>query len=210
MNNEPSNRPKSEPSMSGTEALLFVHGELVRIEHHLTDQVKAQSDRISSLPAVNGFLLAFLAAGGLQITSKTHLGWYVYPYYATLTLLCLGLIFWGLTLFPRIMIAGPKPLRDWFLSTFGPPTGSSFYSQPALWLDSQRVWDLYRRVPDTDQLDDFLRQLCESAAANANGGLDHIHTVLRRRQLMNLQIAAILISLVLLIVAVSGWAIAAR
>jgi hypothetical protein len=213
MDNEPQEKRDSETSMSPTDSLLFVHGELVRIEKHWTDQVERQANQIAGLPTVTGFLLAFLAAGGLQITAKEPRGWYLYPFYATLILLSFSLIFWALTLFQKIPIASASPtkternLTEWFRFGFRKLPSEKFAPE-YLWLDSRKLWDKSQETPDALRFDAFLKELCESLANNAKGNLTHSKTQIQRRVLMNLQIAFILISLITLIVAVIGWAIA--
>jgi hypothetical protein len=84
----------------------WLHAEMIRIEQHWTDQTQNQQRRIGAILAVNGFLLAFLAAGGLGISEKLGRGWYLYPYYLCLVLLAAALVFGMVTLVPRLKIGG--------------------------------------------------------------------------------------------------------
>jgi hypothetical protein len=91
--------------MSSTSLLKWTYSELLRIEGHWTEQIQNQQRRITAVLAVNGFLLAFLAAGGLQFYGRTPAGWYRVPLYMSLILLALGLAFGVVSLIPRIPIA---------------------------------------------------------------------------------------------------------
>jgi hypothetical protein len=78
------------------------------MESHWTDQVQNQQRRIAAVLAVNGFLLAFLATGGLlQFYGQPQSGWYRYPLDICLILLTIGLIFGVVALVPRIPITRP-------------------------------------------------------------------------------------------------------
>ncbi|HXQ18692.1 MAG TPA: hypothetical protein VN781_03595 [Acidimicrobiales bacterium] len=203
-------RLDAKSPLDSTEALLWVHDELIRIERHWTDQVQNQQRRIAAILAVNGFLLAFLATAGLQITTRRITGWYLYPFYSCLVLLAAALVFGVLTLFPQIPISGSKADRksvrgdrkEWLRSTFFPPPPGPM----DFWLDSGKVWEAFTRLPDRN-MDALLLQSCESIAANANGNLTHNRVQVRRRKWMNWQIGFIMLSLILLIVAVVGWAV---
>ena len=195
---------ESPESVNLSGADLWVYGELIRIEQHWTDQVQNQQQRITAVLAVNGFLLAFLAAAGFQVTSRPLRGWYLYPFYACLILLSGALVFGVLTLLPRIPIGGAiAGSEGWIHDTFiGPPT-----ERPSLWLDSQRVLDEFRRARRAGEFDDYMRQMCDSVASNEKGNFNHRDTVVRRRRWMHWQIALIMLSLALLIVAVVGLAV---
>ncbi len=192
-------------SVNRSSADVWVYEQLLRIEQHWTDQIQNQQRRITAVLAVNGFLLAFLAAAGFQVTSRPLRGWYLYPFYVSLILLSGALVFGVLTLLPRIPIAGgvtgPK---GWVHDNL---IASTPDERPPLWLDSQRVLDEFRRAGKTGEFDDYMRQMCDSVAANAHGNLDHQDTVVRRRRWMHWQIALIILSLALLIVAVVGLAV---
>ena len=184
---------------------VWVYGQLLRIEQHWTEQVQNQQRRITAVLAVNGFLLAFLAAAGFQVTSRPLNGWYLYPFYACLILLSGALVFGVLTLVPRIPVTGGvTATKGWFDENL---IASAPDERPSLWLDSQRVLDEFRRARKTGEFDDYMRQMCDSVAANAHGNLDHQDTVFRRRRWMHWQIALIMLSLALLIIAVVGLAV---
>jgi uncharacterized membrane protein YidH (DUF202 family) len=193
--------PEHSHASRTTESLMWVYCDLIRIEQHWTDQVQNQQRRIAAVLAVNGFLLAFLTAAQFQVTDRQESGWYFYPFYIALILLTIALIFGVLTLFPQLRIGGGGRAR-WFHSTFLASTPDPL----ALWLDSQAVWRSFCRSGSSATLDDLLVDLCESVSANANGNLDHCKTQVRRRKWMNWQIAFIMLSLVLLVVSVIGWA----
>jgi hypothetical protein len=184
---------------------VWVYGQLLRIEQNWTDQVQNQQKRITAVLAVNGFLLAFLAAAGFQVTTRPLGGWYLYPFYACLILLSTGLVFGVLTLLPRISIAGGITGSDgWIHRTLLAATTN----EPVpLWLDSQAVLEKYREAQGSEEFSHYMVQLCDSVAGNANGNLDHRDTLVRRRRWMHWQTAFIMLSLVLLIVAVVGLAV---
>jgi hypothetical protein len=187
------------------EADIWVYGELIRIEQHWTDQVQNQQRRITAVLAVNGFLLAFLAAAGFQVTSRALRGWYLYPFYLSLIFLSGALVFGILTLLPRIPVTGGVAgSKRWFHDNL---IASTPKKRPELWLDSQHVLDEFRRARKTRDFDDYMRQMCDSVASNACGNLEHQYTVFRRRRWMHWQIGLIMLSLALLIVAVIGLAV---
>ena len=184
---------------------VWVYGQLLRIEQHWTEQVQNQQRRITAVLAVNGFLLAFLAAAGFQVTSRPLNGWYLYPFYACLILLSGALVFGVLTLVPRIPVTGGvTATKGWIDENL---IASAPDERPSLWLDSQRVLDEFRRARKTRDFDDYMRQMCDSVASNACGNLEHQYTVFRRRRWMHWQIGLIMLSLALLIVAVIGLAV---
>ena len=88
-----------------TEILKWAYDDLLRIEQHWTDQIQNQQKRIAAVLAVNGFLLGFLASGGLGFYS-VQVGWYRVPLDITLILLAFGLIFGVASLVPGIPVAG--------------------------------------------------------------------------------------------------------
>jgi hypothetical protein len=193
------------PSVNRLDADLWAYEQLVRIEHHWTDQTQNQQRRITAVLAVNGFLLAFLAAAGFQVTTRPFSGWYLYPFYVCLILLSLALVFGVLTLLPRISISGKDPgARGWIYENLLSTTASG---DPSLWLDAQSVLREFRRARETGEFDQFVLQMCASVAGNANGNLEHRDTLSRRRRWMHWQIAFIMVSLALLIIAVVGLAI---
>lgn len=113
MHSEPGS-PTSEFSDT-TETLKWTYEELVRIEAHWTDQIQNQQRRIAAVLAVNGFLLAFLATGGLQFYGAVQAGWFRIPLDICLILLTVGLIFGVLALLPRIQLARaarPTPQQE--------------------------------------------------------------------------------------------------
>jgi hypothetical protein len=130
-----------EGSTSSTSLLKWTYGELLRIEGHWTEQIQNQQRRIAAVLAVNGFLLAFLAAGGLQFYGSSQTGWYRVPLYIALILLALGLAFGVVSLLPRIPIAGATP--------------SVVSSQPdledAVGTVLNRSWTLPEKAPESEE-----------------------------------------------------------
>ena len=143
--------------MSSTSLLKWTYDELLRIEGHWTEQIQNQQRRIAAVLAVNGFLLAFLAAGGLQFYGSSQTGWYRVPLYIALILLALGLAFGVLSLLPRIPIAGGKPSvvssqpdiesaaetvlnRSWPLPEKPPEAKETTSSQTEGWIRRLRTW----------------------------------------------------------------------
>jgi hypothetical protein len=190
----------------------WLHAEMIRIEQHWTDQTQNQQRRIGAVLAVNGFLLAFLAAGGLGISEKLGRGWYLYPYYLCLVLLAAALVFGMLTLVPRLKIGGggtPKEpqnsVRQWMRDSFmvGP------MRPPDLWLDSARILERFTAAdPETDTVDTtaVVIEIARSAAANEGWNKDIKRSNEQRRRWMHWQIAFILVGILALIVAVVGLA----
>ncbi len=192
-------------SVNRLDADLWAYEQLVRIEQHWTDQTQNQQRRITAVLAVNGFLLAFLAAAGFQVTTRPFSGWYLYPFYACLILLSVALVFGVLTLLPQITISGRETgSRGWIYENLIATTAGE---HPSLWLDSQQVLDEFRQAREAGEFDQFVLRMCESVAGNANGNLDHRATLSRRRRWMHWQIAFIMVSLALLIIAVVGLAV---
>jgi hypothetical protein len=178
-------------SVNRLDADLWAYEQLVRIEQHWTDQTQNQQRRITAVLAVNGFLLAFLAAAGFQVTTRPFSGWYLYPFYACLI--------------PQISISGRETgSRGWIYENLIATTAGE---HPSLWLDSQQVLDEFRQAREAGEFDQFVLRMCESVAGNANGNLDHRDTLSRRRRWMHWQIAFIMVSLALLIIAVVGLAV---
>jgi hypothetical protein len=101
---------EDEPSgTTGTTGTLqWTYAELVRIETHWTGQIQDQQRRIAAVLAVNGFLLAFLAAGGLSFYGSRQTGWVRIPLGICLALLAFGLTFGVLALVPKIAVAGGR------------------------------------------------------------------------------------------------------
>jgi hypothetical protein len=155
------------PSVNRLDADLWAYEQLVRIEQHWTDQTQNQQRRITAVLAVNGFLLAFLAAAGFQVTTRPFSGWYLYPFYACLILLSVALVFGVLTLLPQISISGRKTgSRGWIYENLIATTAGE---HPSLWLDSQQVLDEFRQAREDGEFDQFVLRMCESVAGNANG-----------------------------------------
>ncbi len=192
-------------------SLEWVHAELVRIEQHWTDQVQNQQRRIAAVLAVNGFLLGFLSAAAFL--APEPIGGSPRPLFVTsLALLAVALGVGVLELFPQIKIgqnqdelpqadSGQRWLRTRFFSLADPDVVGL-----PLWLDAGRVWESYRQVSSHSAAHSFLWPLCASVAANAHGNRDHWFAMARRRRLLHLQIAIVLIALGLLISALAIWA----
>ena len=192
-------------SVNRLDADLWAYGQLVRIEQHWTDQIQNQQRRITAVLAVNGFLLAFLAAAGFQVTTRPFSGWYLYPFYACLILLSAALVFGVLTLLPRISLSGEDPgSRGWIYENLIAKTDRE---EPSLWLNSRSLLDEFHKAREGGEFDQFVLQMSDSVARNANGNLTHRDTLFRRRRWMHWQIAFIMVSLALLIVAVIGLAV---
>ena len=194
----------------------WLHAEMIRIEQHWTDQTQNQQRRIGAILAVNGFLLAFLAAGGLGISEKLGRGWYLYPYYLCLVLLAAALVFGMLTLIPRLEIGGggtpsepssePKPsVRQWLRDTFMLPPEEP----PDLWLDSAKILERFSVTdPESDAIDTtaVVIEIAGSAAKNEDWNKDIKRSNEQRRRWMHWQIAFVLVGILALIVAVVGLA----
>jgi hypothetical protein len=201
--------PDQPPSQDRESQLLWAYKESLRVEQHWTDQVQNQQRRIAAVLAVNGFLLAFLAAGGLQLSAKPSHQWYFYPFSISLILLSIALVFGVLSLWPIIKIAGSKKgaqreLLEWLHNTFLPPMPSEFEDDD-LWLDSQKI--IRRALAPAEDFDRLLQDLCERAAGNANGNLSHRDTLIRRRMFMNWEILFIAVALVVLTISLVGWGV---
>jgi hypothetical protein len=201
--------PDQPPPHDREWQLLWAYKESLRVEQHWTDQVQNQQRRIAAVLAVNGFLLAFLAAGGLQLSAKPSHQWYFYPFSISLILLSVALIFGVLSLWPIIKIVGSeKSARrewlEWLHYTFLPPMPPEFGDND-LWLDSRKI--IRRALAPAEDFDRLLNDLCERAADNANGNLGHRNTLIRRRMFMNWEILFIAGALIILIIALIGWGV---
>ena len=223
--------PRGPGGTDDVPSLEWVYHDLERIEKHWTDQVQNQQRRIAAVLAVNGFLLAFLATLGIQNVSS-NTGWSKYPFFACLIILAIALIFGVLTLMPRIPVdssrrppgeSGPpvddpsaegdevggrdqtgpggRDWRAWLKDTFWTPDPDSL---DQLWLDSTRIWDRYKASGASGASGSLLWELCESISRNQRGNLDLCRTQVRRRKWMHWQMAGIMASLLLLIVAIAA------
>lgn len=201
--------PDQPPTQDREAQLLWAYKESLRVEHHWTNQVQNQQRRIAAVLAVNGFLLAFLAAGGLQLSAKPSHEWYFYPYSISLVLLAIALFFGVLSLWPIIRIADSKKgarreWLGWLHNTFLPSMPSEF-NDDYLWLDSRKI--IQRALAPTEDFQRLLNDLCERAAGNADGNLSHQNTLIRRRMFMNWEILFIASALIVLIIALVGWGV---
>lgn len=196
-----------QPLQDQRSRLLWAYKESLRIEKHWTDQVQDQQTRSAAVLAVNGFLLAFLAVAGLKLSAKPTHEWYFYTFVFSLILLSVALAFGVLSLWPTIKIAGSRGSGGrctWLRSTFYPPMATGF-GEEHLWLNSQEI---IRRVRvESEDFDKLLSHLCERAAGNAHGNLDHRNTLIRRRVYMHWQILFIAGALILLIITLVGWGV---
>ncbi len=201
--------PDQPLSQDPESQLLWAYKESLRVEKHWTNQVQNQQRRIAAVLAVNGFLLAFLAAGGLQLSAKPSHQWYFYPFSISLILLSIALVFGVLSLWPMIKVAGSKKgarheLLEWLHNTFFPSTRDGFEDKD-LWLNSLAIKD--RALGPSEDFDRLLRDLCERAAGNADGNLDLRNTMIRRRMFMNWEILFIAVALIVLTIALVGWGV---
>jgi hypothetical protein len=188
--------------------LLWAYKQSLRIEKHWTDQVQDQQNRSAAVLAVNGFLLAFLPVAGLKLSATPVHEWYLYTFASTLILLSIALAFGVGSLWPMIKIAGSgrRGARPtWLRSTFYPSKSTGF-DEEHLWLNSQEIIRRARGAHmESEDFDNLLSDLCERAAGNAHGNLDHSNTLIRRRALMHWQILFIALALILLIITLAGW-----
>ena len=201
--------PDQAPTEHGEARLLWAYQESLRVEQHWTDQVQNQQRRIVAVLAVNGILLAFLAAGVLQLSAKPSHEWYFYPFSISLILLAIALFFGVLSLWPMIRIAGSKKgarreWLEWLHNTFLPSMPSEF-KDDYLWLDSRKI--VQRALAPGDDFQGLLNDLCKRAAGNADGNLSHQNTLIRRRMFMNWEILFIASALIVLIIALVGWGV---
>jgi hypothetical protein len=181
--------------------LLWAYEQSLRIEKHWTDQVQDQQNRSAAVLAVNGFLLAFLAVAGLKLSAPPVHEWYFYTFASSLILLSVALSFGVLSLWPMIKIAGSGG-SGWLRTTFF-HTKSTAFDEEHLWLNSQEI--TRRALAESQDFNTLLFDLCERAAGNAHGNLDHSNTLIRRRVYMHWQILFIAGALILLIVTLVGW-----
>jgi len=183
--------PVEEPFGSYVESWRWLYAELLRIEQHWTDQVQSQQQRIHTLLSVTGILLAFLAGAGFFTGALTSHHWPVYIYVSSLIVLCAALFMGILTLEPSTPISGT-------------PSTKPDVDRPLLdlWLNPEAI---YAKTASSTELE-VLRELCKSAAENS-GKAHHEGTLRKRRALMFRQIAFLLLSLGLLIVALVGFLI---
>jgi hypothetical protein len=181
--------------------LLWAYKQSLRIEKHWTDQVQDQQNRSAAVLAVNGFLLAFLAVAGLKLSAPPVHEWYFYTFASSLVLLSVALSFGVLSLWPMIKIAGSGE-SGWLRTTFFHPKSKAF-DEEHLWLNSKEI--IRRARAESEDFDTLLSDLCERAAGNAKGNLDHSNTLIRRRVYMHWQILFIAGALILLIVTLVAW-----
>jgi hypothetical protein len=213
--------------MTPSETVAWLHDEMVRIESHWTDQIQNQQRRIAAVLAVNGFLLAFLAAAGLGANSHDlGKGWYLYPFYMSLFFLSIALIFGMVVLIPRVPIGGAanrqgatapddddrtrtaipsETITHWFSTTYGRPT----IKPPSPWLDSHKIFDEVERSLDRSTLtpsDSVVLEVARSAGGNQDWNRNLQMTNERRRRWLNWEMTFILLGIVSLIVTVVGSA----
>ena len=91
----------------------WIYAELRRVEIHRTEELQNEQRRIASVLAVNGFLFAFLAAGGLIDRGFETGTWQFRVYVAAVCLLAIGLAFGLLALRPRTPIQGTLQRHAW-------------------------------------------------------------------------------------------------
>jgi hypothetical protein len=193
---------------ANTDTLFASYRELIRIEQHWTDQVQNQQHRIAAVLAVNGFLLAFLAATVFTNTDALAGSWVEYPFLLSLVLLSSGLVFGILTLWPQIRIAGTRgetpseqdshPRIQWLRTHF--TVQSATADDMPLWLNAGALWNEVGAKGTLDRA--LLNRLCASVAANADGNVKHSSTLNRRRALMHWEIGCVMAGLLMLTVAV--------
>ena len=207
------------------DGLRWLYKELLRIEQHWTDQDQDQQQRISTLLAVTGILLAFLAGAGFlgKLLEVPTRNWPVYVYIASMISLCCSLFIGTSALRPKIPIAGTflpgsapahsegtqgqakthalRDVRNFLLSLAYcfRPAGKFPRSDTPLWLDQSRVLEDAKSHSE----EDLLRALCENAVENKSKA-DFENTLKVRRLLMYRQLTFMMLSLFLLIVALVG------
>jgi hypothetical protein len=207
--------------MTPSETVTWLHGEMVRIESHWTSQVQNQQRRIAAVLAVNGFLLAFLAAAGLGANSHSlGKGWYLYPFYISTFFLSIALIFGMVVLIPQVPIGGgareanetpegsneaPADIKHWIRATYGRPR----LEAPSPWLDSQKIFTEVERSLDRSALtpsDIVVLEVSRSAGENQEWNRNLQMTNERRRRWLNWEMTFILLGILSLILTVIGGA----
>jgi hypothetical protein len=179
--------PNEIGSPSSAARWLWIYGEMLRIEQHRTDELQNQQTRIGTVLAVNGFLLAFLAATGILGPSPTSLARpYLWIYVASLVVLSGALILGTRALLPKMPIRGGEKEQP-----AGQPNGTSVV--PGLFLDPKFF---VHSAPEL-ATESLLRRLCEGLEANMR---DHAGTLARRRRFIYLQLYLISLAIFLLAV----------
>jgi hypothetical protein len=185
-------------SQSDAERWQRLYSRLLDIEHHWTEQVQNQQQRISTILTVNGFLLGFLAIAGFS-ESIVRTG----PWSAGIFLVSLGILAAAfgtgiLSLRPGIPISGASlaaPSVRTLLNVFG-STKKQRADAPASWLDPAQAMRLAERLPEAQAV----RAMCLSLIETQQKA-NHPGTLLYRRVLMYRELVLVLIGLVLLVVA---------
>ena len=175
--------------MDGSDDLTWLCEQMIRIENNWTKQVQDQQTRLNSVMTVNGFLLAFLAATGFGVTKQIGTGWYLYPYYSTLILLCIALLFGLLAFVPR--------------TGYAKLSGETPGNEPDYWLDSQAIWLDYQKPRN---LNHVLGKIAKSAGSNQEWNRGLRSSLERRKRLLYTQLVSIALATLSLMGAIVGIA----
>ena len=206
------------------ERLRWVFDEVMRMEQHWTKQLQDQQQRIATMLTVNGFLLAFLAVGGFGSHELLSGTWPSYFFLASVIGLCLALFMGLFALKPSIPISGAEEKRAeqksrtrakdpmtlvmivrsfmQVVRTFRPKK-SFRISSPQLWLDPHGLLEL---VSGSSHME-MIQSLISSTAQYGGVAAEHRSTLLGRRLWMYRQLAFLIVSLGMLIVALIGFVV---
>jgi hypothetical protein len=176
--------------MDQSEGLNWIYGQMMRVEEYWAKQLQEQQTGLNSVMAVNGFLLAFLAGPGLGVSNTIGKGWYLYPYFSALTLLCIALLV-GLRIWaPRVRAIDLKEA----------PSSAESY-----WLDSKAIWDDYRERGDSG-LSDILQKIAKTAGESQDWTQNIRRRLVSRRKFVRTQLILIGLATVALMTAIGGIA----
>jgi hypothetical protein len=135
--------------------------------------------------------LAFLAGPGLGVSKTIGRGWYLYPYFSALILLCIALLV-GLRIWvPRIRVINLKEEA---------PSSADNY-----WLNSKQIWDDYREYGHSG-LEDVLQKVAKTAGESQDWSQSIRHRLVSRRKFVRSQLIFIGLATVSLMTAIGGIA----
>jgi hypothetical protein len=176
--------------MDESEGLTWIYEQMLRVEEYWAKQLQDQQAGLNSVMAVNGFLLAFLAGPGLGVSNTIGKGWYIYPYFTALTLLCVALLV-GLRIWvPRARVLDVK----------GSPSSAENY-----WLNSKAIWDDYREYGHSG-LRDVMQKIARTAGESQDWSQNVRRRLVSRRKFVRSQLILIGLATVALMTAIGGIA----
>jgi hypothetical protein len=176
--------------MDQSEGLNWIYGQMIRVEEYWNKQLQEQQTGLNSVMAVNGFLLAFLAGPGLGVSNAIGKGWYLYPYFSALMLLCVALLV-GLRIWvPRLRVIDLKER----------PSSAENY-----WLNSKAIWDDYREHGHSG-LDDVIQKIAKTAGESQDWTQNVRRRLVSRRRFVRSQLIFIGLATVSLMTAIGGIA----